>query len=99
MSRTVVERPPTPPPGGIDTALGVGDTFEVRVFGENDLSGLYKVGSEGDINFPLVTGAVHVDGLDAQAAAKLIADKLRDGKILRDPQVMVLVKEQTSKKI
>ena len=94
-SRTIVEQPVVQ--GPVDTSLGVGDTFEVRVFGEADLSGLYKIGSEGNINFPLV-GVLHVDGLDAQAAAKLIADKLRQG-ILRDPQVTVLVKEQTSKKI
>jgi protein involved in polysaccharide export with SLBB domain len=81
----------------VDTSLGVGDSFEVRVFGEADLSGTYKVGSEGNINFPLL-GVLRVAGLDAQAAAKLIADKLREG-ILRDPQVTVLIKEQTSKKI
>jgi polysaccharide export outer membrane protein len=84
-------------PATADTSLGVGDSFEVRVFGEPDLSGLYKVGSEGNINFPLV-GVLHVEGLDAQSASKLIADKLRLG-MLRDPQVTVLVKEQTSKKI
>src|SRR5439155_22573081 len=38
------------------------------------------------------------DGLAAQAVATLSADKLREG-ILRDPQVTVLVKDQTSKKI
>jgi polysaccharide export outer membrane protein len=90
-----VENPPVMP--AVDTSLGVGDSFEVRVFGEPDLSGLYKVGSEGNINFPLV-GVLHVEGLDAQGTAKLIADKLHQG-MLRDPQVTVLVKEQTSKKI
>ena len=94
-SRTVVEQPT--PPLAVDTSLGVGDSFEVRVFGEPDLSGLYKVGGEGNITFPLV-GVLHVDGLDAQGVSKLIADKLRQG-ILRDPQVTVLIKEQTSKKI
>jgi protein involved in polysaccharide export with SLBB domain len=94
-TRTVVEQPTTPLT--VDTSLGVGDSFEVRVFGEPDLSGLYKVGGEGNITFPLV-GVLHVDGLDAQAAAKLIADKLRQG-ILRDPQVTILIKDQTSKKI
>ena len=94
-SRTVVETPALL--GPVDTSLGVGDSFDVRVFGEPDLSGTYKVGSEGNINFPLL-GVVHVEGLDAQAAAKRIADKLREG-ILRDPQVTVLIKEQTSKKI
>ncbi len=94
-SRTVVEQAAVP--GPVDTSLGVGDSFDVRVFGEPDLSGTYKVGSEGNITFPLI-GLVHVDGLDSQACAKLLADKLRQG-ILRDPQVTVLIKEQTSKKI
>jgi protein involved in polysaccharide export with SLBB domain len=94
-SRTVNE--PLVGPTAVDTSLGVGDTFEVRVFGEADLSGVYKVGSEGNINYPLI-GVLHVEGLDAQAVSKTITDKLREG-ILRDPQVTVLVKEQTSKKI
>jgi polysaccharide export outer membrane protein len=84
-------------PPTVDTSLGVGDNFEVRVFGEPDLSGLYKVGSEGNINFPLV-GVLHVEGLDSQAVAKLLTDKLREG-MLRDPQVTVLIKDQSSKKI
>jgi polysaccharide export outer membrane protein len=95
-SRTIVEKPVLP--GPVDTSLGVGDSFEVRVFGEQDLSGQYRVGSEGNIDFPLV-GVVHVEGLDAQGAAKAIADKLREGHYLRTPQVTVLVKEQTSKKV
>jgi polysaccharide export outer membrane protein len=95
-NRTVVLEPPVAPPP-VDTSLGVGDTFEVRVFGEPDLSGNYKVGSEGNINFPLV-GVLHVEGLDGQAVAKLIADSLRQG-MMRDPQVTVLIKDQTSKKI
>lgn len=95
-SRTIVEQPI--PPVTVDTSFGVGDSFEVRVFGEPDLSGVYRVGSEGNINFPLI-GVLHVDGLDAQAVSKLIVDRLRDERIMRDPQVTVLVKDQTSKKI
>ncbi len=95
-SRTVIEQPVVP--GPVDTSLGVGDSFEVRVFGEPDLTGLYRVGGEGNINFPLV-GVVRVEGLDPQGAAKRIEDKLRDGQYLRDPQVTVLIKDQTSKKI
>jgi polysaccharide export outer membrane protein len=92
-ARTAME---VPPPNG-DSALGVGDTFDVRVFGEADLSGTYRVGPEGTITFPLA-GVVKVEGLDSQAAAKKIAERLADG-ILRNPQVTVLVKEQTSKKV
>ncbi len=80
-----------------DTTLGVGDTFDVRVFGENDLSGTYKVAGEGSINFPLA-GTITVVGLEPQAVAKKIAERLADG-ILRNPQVTVLVRDQISKKI
>jgi len=92
---TTVERVQKMP--AADTTLGIGDTFEVRVFGEADLSGAFRVGAEGAITFPLV-GDIKVAGLDPQQVAKLIADKLLQG-VLRNPQVTVLVKEQTSKKI
>lgn len=96
-TKTAVVQDPGAVAPPADTTFGVGDTFEVRVFGENDLSGAYKVGGEGNIDFPLI-GVVHVQGLDPQGVAKLLADKLRQG-ILRDPQVTVLAKEQLSKKI
>ena len=85
------------PPQIADTGLGIGDTFDVRVFGEADLTGTYRVGADGTITFPLA-GVIKVEGLDPQAAAKRIAERLSDG-ILRNPQVSVLVKEQTSKKV
>jgi polysaccharide export outer membrane protein len=85
------------PPLVADTTLGVGDTFDVRVFGEGDLTGTYRVGGDGNITFPLA-GVIHVEGLDPQTAAKEIAKRLADG-ILRNPQVTVLVKDQTSKKL
>lgn len=85
------------PPPLADTALGVGDVFEVRVFGEADLSGSHRVGADGSITFPLA-GVIKVEGLEPQAAAKKIAERLADG-ILRNPQVSVLVKDQTSKKV
>jgi polysaccharide export outer membrane protein len=95
MTRTLVDK--SAPAPAADTTLGVGDTFEVRIYGEADLSGVYRVGAEGSINFPLA-GEVKVAGLDPAGVAKRIADRLADG-ILRNPQVTVLVKEQTSKKI
>jgi polysaccharide export outer membrane protein len=92
--RTVVEQPTQVP---IDTTLGVGDTFEVRVFGEQEFSGTYRVSAEGTITFPLA-GDIKVAGLEPQQAAKGIAEAL--GKeYLRNPQVTVLVHEQTSKKV
>ncbi|HEY7953714.1 MAG TPA: polysaccharide biosynthesis/export family protein [Polyangia bacterium] len=92
---TTVEQPVAMP--APDTSLGVGDTFEVRVFGEPDLTGVYRVGAEGSITFPLA-GVIKVAGLEPQKVAGVIATRLRDG-ILRNPQVTVLVKDQVSKKI
>src|SRR5688572_4592944 len=85
------------PPSVGDTTLGVGDVIDVKVFGETDLSGSYRVGGDGTITFPL-GGVIQVGGLEAQEAAKKIAERLADG-ILRNPQVTVLLKEQTSKKV
>jgi protein involved in polysaccharide export with SLBB domain len=96
-TKNVAVLEPIAPTAQVDTTFGVGDTFEVRVFGEGDLSGAYKVGGEGNIDFPLI-GVVHVEGLDPQGVSKLLADKLRVG-ILRDPQVTVFAKEQVSKKV
>ncbi len=80
-----------------DSTLGTGDTFDVRVFGEGDLSAKYRVGGDGTIDFPLV-GTLKVTGLLPSQVAALIATRLRAG-ILRSPQVSVYVQEQVSKKI
>lgn len=88
---------PTEPPSRADATLGIGDTFDVRVFGESDLTSRYRVGSDGTIDFPLI-GAVHVAGLLPSQAAALIAARLQDG-ILRSPQISIYVIEQISKKI
>ncbi len=94
-SKTIVEQPPPPP--SVDTTLEIGDTFEVRVYGEADLGGTYRASAEGTISIPLA-GVIKVQGLDQQQAAKRIAERLADG-ILRDPQVIVTIKELASKKI
>jgi protein involved in polysaccharide export with SLBB domain len=76
--------------------LGPGDVFDVRVFGEQDLSGTYRVASDGTINFPLV-GKLNIGGMAASAVGDLIEIEL--GRYLRSPNVSVFVKEYNSKKI
>lgn len=88
---------PEPPPE-IDTTLGVGDSFEVKVFGELDLTNTYRVSSTGTVALPLI-GEVEVAGLDPRQVEMRIAEKLRDGKFMVRPQVSVMVKEQMSKRI
>ncbi|MCA9524833.1 MAG: polysaccharide biosynthesis/export family protein [Myxococcales bacterium] len=78
-------------------ALGPGDVVEIRVYQEKELSGLYRLSSDGTFRFPMV-GEVNAEGMTPGKLAEVLVGKLRDG-FLRDPQVSVLVKESNSKKI
>ncbi len=78
------------------TVLGPGDVFEVSVYGEKDLSGVYRISGDGFINFPLI-GKVHVDGRTASQVADEIG--LRLVQYIKKPSVSVFVKEYISKKI
>ncbi len=82
---------------GVSTTLGIGDIFEVKVFGEPDLAGIYRVSSDGQISFPLV-GKVKAEGLSSTALSDLLTARLKDG-FLKDPQISIFVKEYNSKKV
>jgi polysaccharide export outer membrane protein len=82
---------------GVASTLGAGDLIEVRVFQEPELSGLFQVGGQGDLIFPLCRRVV-VGGLTANGAAEKLRACLSEG-FLRDPQVTVLVREFNSKKV
>jgi protein involved in polysaccharide export with SLBB domain len=86
------------PPPKTDASLGPGDTFEVSVYGESDLSGKYRIAEDGTINFPLV-GRVQVAGKAPGQIATLIQETLLEKQILRAPHVSVFLMEQTSKQI
>lgn len=81
-----------------DTTLGAGDVFEVRVFGEPNLTGKFQVAPDGSINFPLV-GVITVSGKESTAVAADIATRLKEGGFLNDAQVSVLVEQSNSKRI
>jgi polysaccharide biosynthesis/export protein VpsN len=77
--------------------LGIDDVFEVRVFGEGELSGMYRVSSDGTIDFPLA-GRIHVAGVRMGDLQELLVQKLKAG-YLKDPQVSVMIKSWNSRKI
>lgn len=81
-----------------DTTLGPDDVFEVRVYGEKELSGTFRVASDGTIDYPLV-GAVKVAGKTPSEVTDLLEKGLEEGDFLKQPQVSVFVKEYNSKKI
>jgi polysaccharide export outer membrane protein len=87
----VAPRPPV-----VDATLGPGDLFDVRVFEEPDLSGTYRIGPEGTIDYPLV-GRVVVAGRLPGEIAEILRGRLRE--FVRNPQVSVLVREMNSKRV
>lgn len=95
-------RPPrsvsAPPVGADDATLGAGDVFDVRVFGEEDLTGTYRVAPDGTIDYPFL-GRVEVAGLEPTAIADLVASRLQAGGFLRGPQVSIFVREYNSKRV
>jgi protein involved in polysaccharide export with SLBB domain len=99
LSGCVRPRSALPPAevGAVDASLGPGDAFDVRVFGEKELSGDYQVSNDGSIFFPLI-GRLQVAGKDSHVVAEEIATALKQKDILRDPHVTVRVRETMSKR-
>ena len=91
----VIEDATAEPP---DTTVGPEDVFDVRVFGEKELSNTYRVASDGTIDFPLI-GTVSVNGKTPTEIADLIEKKLVEGEFLKRPEVSILVTEYNSKKV
>lgn len=81
-----------------EASLGPGDVFEVRVFGQPDLTGTYKVGRDGSIQFPFL-GTVQAGGKEPEALARDLAKALEDGGYLRSPQVTVFLEQSNSKRL
>lgn len=92
----------TPPPSHLqevlpDERLGVDDVFEVRVIGETDLSGPYRIAVDGTVDYPYV-GRLQVAGMRPGEVQQLLTRELKNG-FLRNPQVSVMVKEWNSRKL
>ena len=69
--------------------LGTGDTVQITVFGETDLSGSYPIDGSGVMRMPLI-GQVKAAGLTISALENSIQAKLAAG-YLRDPKVSAVV--------
>ena len=80
-----------------NVGLGSGDVFEVRVYGEPTLTGLYRVAEDGSIDFPLV-GRLDVSDLTSREISEVLTERLKAGYLV-SPSVSVYVKEYNSRKI
>jgi polysaccharide export outer membrane protein len=93
-------RPRNPSPGEVLVAedrIGIDDTFDVRVYGETDLSGNYRVATDGSIDYPLA-GRLKVAGLRPGEVQQLLVKELKD-RYIKDPQITVTIKDRNSQKV
>src|SRR5947208_3439800 len=63
--------------------VGIDDTFDVRVYGEPELTGTFRVATDGSVDYPLA-GRMHVAGLRTGEIQQSLVDKLKD-RYLKDP--------------
>src|SRR5687768_11936080 len=78
--------------------LGVGDAVRVTVFQQPDLTLETRIADNGSISMPLV-GPVKVAGLTTAAAGGQIAEALKRGKFLNNPQVNVALTTLRSRQV
>lgn len=86
-----------PSTGGGSVELGPGDVIEIRVTDQEELTGEYEVGEDGNIRFPWIED-VEVAGRTKGQIAEIIETKLADG-WLRQPQVSVRVVDRQNREV
>jgi polysaccharide biosynthesis/export protein len=69
--------------------IGAGDSIRISVFQNPDLTLEARVSENGTITYPLV-GTLKIGGLTISGAERVIADALRDGNFIKQPQVNIL---------
>lgn len=74
----------------LDYPLGPGDVVRIQVFQNPDLTTETRVSETGSITYPLI-GSVEVGGLSIAAAERKIADALKKGGFIKQPQVNIVL--------
>ncbi len=94
-------RPPPPthlPAPVTSTTIGIGDLFTVNLVGEKELPSEFRVAPDGTIDYPYI-GRMKVAGLEPQEIVDALRKRLIEGNFLTNPQMSVIIKEYTSKKV
>ena len=82
--------PPIPALSGHEYRLGPGDMVRIITYGEDPLTGDFRVSDQGAVALPLA-GSVNASGLTPHELEEAIAAKLTKGDMLRKPSVSVEV--------
>lgn len=99
--------PPAPtgiaePPAAMATdpmlQLGPGDAISIKVFGRPELDTTAYISDDGTVPVPLA-GSVEIGGLSPAQASTRVADALRQGQFLVDPQVTIFLVEFRSQQV
>lgn len=86
-----------PPPSNAYT-IGPGDRFEIVVINEPTFPKEYVVASDGTVDFPLLHRQ-NVAGFEAQELSLHLRELLINGRFLKDPVVIISIKEFNSKRV
>jgi polysaccharide biosynthesis/export protein len=82
--------PPLPPSSAQEYRLGPGDIVRVITYGEDPLTGEFRVNEQGAVALPLA-GSVKAAGRTPHELEVAVATALKKGDILRKPSVSVEV--------
>jgi polysaccharide export outer membrane protein len=76
--------------------IGPGDTLRITAYRYPDLTTEARLSDEGKMNVPLV-GEMTLQGMTPDQAARRIADRMKSGKYILDPQITVTVLQARSR--
>lgn len=101
LSPAHAQQPPLPSgermPASALYRLGPGDTVEVRVYGEPELTGSFPISEAGEIEYPLL-GSLIVSGMTANEVSDLLQTHLAAG-FLVSPNVTVWLETYQSQAV
>jgi polysaccharide export outer membrane protein len=86
------------PPPSERSVVGPSDVFTMEIVGEKELPSEYQIASDGTVDLPYLH-TVKVAGMEPQDIARLVRERLIEKDILRDPTVIVQVKEYNSRRV
>ena len=79
-------------PGERDVVLTIGDEISIHLFSDPKYIPQVRINNDGTVVLPLI-GVVHLEGLSVTQAEQLIAEKLEDAGMYRNPQVTLQITE------
>src|SRR4051812_40041266 len=78
--------------------LGAGDTVRISAFRYPELTTETRISDQGKVNVPMI-GQVTLQGLTPDQAAALIAERMKKGNFILNPQIDVTVLEARSRQV